>query len=304
MTTFSDPPLVCRPALPSDTSDVFEFTGRIWEGRDYIHLVWEEWLADPHGILVSAQLGPRVVGIAKVSPVFPGQWWLHGLRVDPEHQGMKIGSRLHEFTNSWWLTHGDGTIRLLTGTNRVQVHHLCERTGYTRLAEIITYRRLLTPGGRPTNAAPAPLDFFQPVTSTEVPAALEFARQHHRHIGGLMDIGWRFVEPDQASLTDCVRAARLHWWRGREGLLATWEDDEDSGPVLGIGLAATREPGQLEHLLRDVELLADPMNVQTIFWLAPREPLVETALEHAGYSTDQDSGVLYVRSHPGSQMDG
>ena len=86
----------------------------------------------------------HVVGIAKVSPVFPGQWWLHGLRVDPDHQGLKIGSHLHDYSNAWWLRHGDGVIRLLTSTQRVQVHHLCERTGYTRVGEIAQYRRELT----------------------------------------------------------------------------------------------------------------------------------------------------------------
>ena len=94
-----------------------------------------------------------VVGIAKVSPVFPGQWWLHGLRVDPEFQGLKIGSHLHEYVNEWWLEHGDGTIRLLTSTKRVQVHHLCERTGYNRVGEIITYRRSLDAGKRRAGGA-------------------------------------------------------------------------------------------------------------------------------------------------------
>jgi hypothetical protein len=78
MPSFSDPRIVCRPALPSDTPDVLAFTRRIWDGRDYIHLGWEEWLADPQGLWCSAQFGPRIVGIAKVSPVFPGQWWLVG----------------------------------------------------------------------------------------------------------------------------------------------------------------------------------------------------------------------------------
>jgi GNAT superfamily N-acetyltransferase len=77
------------------------FTKRIWEGRDYIHLVWDEWLADPRGVLVSAQFGARLVGIAKITPVFPGQWWLHGLRVDPDYQGRKIASHLHEYMDDW-----------------------------------------------------------------------------------------------------------------------------------------------------------------------------------------------------------
>lgn len=298
MPSFSDARVVCRPALPADTDDVLAFTKQIWDGRDYIHLVWDEWLADPNGILVSAQLGAHVVGIAKVTPVFSKQWWLHGLRVKPEYQGQKIGSHLHEYTNEWWLEHGDGTIRLLTSTRRLQVQHLCERTGYLRVGEIMTYRRVLKPeairmGGKEIAESP-----FAPVSSEDVSKALAFARKNLPHIGGLMDTGWRFVLPDEASVQDRQNEGHLHWWRGGDGLLATWEGDDDDGPVLGIGFAAVREPALLSEMLRATPSLADGIRAEAIFWLAPREPAVEQALQEAGFVTDDDSGVLFERRHP------
>jgi GNAT superfamily N-acetyltransferase len=294
MPSFSDPRIVCRPALPSDTPDVLTFTSRIWEGRDYIHLVWDEWLADPQGLLVSAQFGPRVVGIAKVSPVFPGQWWLHGLRVDPDFQGLKIGSHLHEYSNAWWLRHGDGVIRLLTSTERVQVHHLCERTGYARVGEITQYRRELADA-----AASAPAqNNFQPVENAEIPAALAFAAQHLPYNAGLMDTGWRFVLPDPAVLARFVSDKHLHCWRDRDGLLATWEGDDDDYAVLGIGFAAVREPALLPDLLRDAVALASGRPVKALFWLAPAQADVVHALEQAGYTSDDDYGALFEKHHP------
>jgi GNAT superfamily N-acetyltransferase len=298
MPSFSDPRIVCRPSLPSDTEDVLTFTKHIWEGRDYIHLVWEEWLADPNGILVSAQYGRHVVGIAKVTPVFPGQWWLHGLRVDPEYQGLKIGSRLHEYTNAWWLEHGDGTIRLLTSTKRLQVHHLCARTGYRRVGEIITYRRLLEPETTKAPASQIHESRFAPVDDKEMPEALAFTRKNLAHVGGLMDTGWRFVLPDEASLSDRQSEAHLHWWRGRDGLLATWDGDDDDGSVLGIGFAAAREPGMLTEILRESPRLADGIGAYAIFWLAPAEAEVQKALRAADFVTDDDAGVLFERRHP------
>lgn len=294
MPSFSDPRVVCRPALPSDTKDVLAFTSRIWDGRDYIHLVWEEWLADPQGLLISAQFGPRVVGIAKISPVVPGQWWLHGLRVDPDYQGLKIGSHLHDYSNGWWLRHGDGVIRLLTSTQRVQVHHLCERTGYTRVGEITQYRRTLTGTSEP---APAERN-FRPVTIGEIPAALDFAARHLAHNAGLMDTGWRFVLPDAAVLLRFVNDARLHWWRGGDGLLATWEGDDDDYAVLGIGFAAVREPNMLTDLLRDAAALTRGLAVKALFWLAPAQADVIHALEQAGYTSDDDHGALFEKHHP------
>ncbi|HEY5982753.1 MAG TPA: hypothetical protein VIU38_04710, partial [Anaerolineales bacterium] len=84
-----------------------------------------------------------------------------------------------------------------------------------------------------------------------------------------------------------------------DGLLATWEGDDDDGPVLGIGFAAVREHDFLVDLLRDAPGLADGLSVGSMFWLAPREPLVESALKEAGYLTDDDTGVLFARQHPG-----
>jgi GNAT superfamily N-acetyltransferase len=298
MPTFSEPRIVCRPSLPADTQDVLRFTKNIWEGRDYIHLVWDEWLADSSGILVSAQSGPHVVGIAKVTPAFPGQWWLHGLRVDPEFQGLKIGSHLHEYTNDWWLEHGDGTIRLLTSTKRVQVHHLCERTGYRRVGEVITYRLTLDAARVSISRGPEAQGDFQDVQSSELPEALAFARPNLAHVDGLMDTGWRFVAPDEASVADRQAEGCLHWWRGRHGLMATWEGEDDDGPVLGIGFATTREPGELSEMLRASPQLANGMRAYARFWLAPRAPEIEEALRGAGFTTDEDAGVLFERRHP------
>ena len=109
--------------------------------------MWQEWLDDPQGLLATAQYGLHAVGIAKVTHLSPGQWWLEGLRVDPKFQGLKIGSHLHEYMDRWWLRHGDGIIRLMTSSERVQVHHLCERTGYTKIGEVADYRLDLATSG-------------------------------------------------------------------------------------------------------------------------------------------------------------
>ena len=134
--SFSSPVVVCRPALPSDKADVIEFTKFIWDGHDYIQYVWDEWLADPEGILAAAEYGGHCVGLAKVSLLAPGQWWLQGLRVDPKFQDLKIGSHLHRYVDEWWLEHGDGVVRLMTGSKRVKVHHMSEKLGYTKILEV------------------------------------------------------------------------------------------------------------------------------------------------------------------------
>jgi GNAT superfamily N-acetyltransferase len=285
--SFSAPHVVCRPALPLDAADVLEFTKFIWDGHDYIQYVWKDWFADPHGLLAVAQYGPHAVGMAKVTLLSPGQWWLEGLRVDPRFQGMKIGSHLHEYMDAWWLSHCDGTLRLMTSSQRAQVHHLCERTGYTKVAEVTGYD------------APALAEAshaFQAIGPDDVPEAAKYARRHSSlPWGQLMDSGWRFSAPDEPALMDTARQQRLFWWRGRDALFASWEDDDDSR--LGVGLAAAAAP-DLTALLMDARRLAAEKHLASVRWHAPLGDEVQTALQAAGYVTDWDnSAYLYAKPH-------
>src|SRR5512140_1085345 len=139
MNEYLSPVPVCRPALPSDRADVLEFTKFIWDGHDYIHYVWDEWLADPNGLLAVIQYGGHAVALGKASLISEGQWWLEGLRVDPKYQGLKLSSRMFEYLDDWWKEHRGGAIRLMTSSERVQVHHLCARLGYQKIGEVRSY---------------------------------------------------------------------------------------------------------------------------------------------------------------------
>ena len=319
MPSYSDPVLVCRPALPSDTDDVLEFTKFIWEGHDYIKYVWHEWLDDPQGLLATAQYGSHAVGIAKVTLLSAGQWWLEGLRVDPKFQGLRIGSHLHDYMDRWWLRHGDGILRLMTSSERLQVHHLSERTGYTKAGEVADYRLDLAtsgviassaegpagvlPAGEATKQSPGQINKpsgLEPVSADRLGAALEFASAHLGHSSGLMDSGWRFSTPDKTRLAALASAGRLHWWRERLGLLATFEDEDDDQRVLAIAFAAVARPNLLADLLRDAAALAKRDGFASIHWLAPVRGEVQAALRAAGYATDwEHTGFLYAKPHPG-----
>jgi GNAT superfamily N-acetyltransferase len=296
MSSFSEARLVCRPALASDAQDVLEFTKYIWEGHDYIKYVWTDWFADPQGLLAVAQYGPHAVGTAKVSLISPDQWWLEGLRVDPNYQGLKIGSHLHEYMDAWWLKYGRGTIRLMTSSQRVQVHHLCDRSGYTKVGEVLGFRSPTPHSAAPQTGQPTDLS---PAVLEDLPAAVAFAASQSAHLLGLMDSGWRFSMPDAITLARSADAGRLYWWRARSGLLVTWEDDEDEGRVLAIGLAAIDQPSRLPDLLRDVSSLAVQEGFAYAHWLAPLDDSVQAALHQAGYETDWDhTAFLYAKPHP------
>jgi hypothetical protein len=195
------------------------------------------------------------------------------------------------------------------------VHHLCARTGFTKIGEVVGYR--MDPRARAPSAdiqatgrgvehassqsaqrpeAPSP---FERVRAEEIDAATLLASTKLGHSGGLMDSGWRFSRPDRAQLLGWAAGGRLHWWRGRRGLLATREDEEDSQPVLAIAFGACAS-ADLADLLMDAGSLAAQQSVSALHWLAPVAPAVQRALDAAAFFTDWDSsGYLYEKPYPG-----
>ena len=116
-------------------------------------------------LLFTAEYAGHAVGIARIAHVAPKQWWLEGLRVDPEFQDKKIGSALHEYMTEWWLEKGDGTVRLWTNAKRVKVHHLCEKLGFVHTQERAIYAA--PPLDEPENS-------FIPVAEQEISEAVAF----------------------------------------------------------------------------------------------------------------------------------
>ncbi len=291
-TDFFSARVVCRPALRSDSAEVLEFTKFIWEGHDYIGYVWEEWLSDPAGLLAVAEYGGHAVGIAKVTQVSKGQWWLEGFRVDPKMQGLKIGSHIHEYVNTWWLEHGDGIVRLMTSSERVQVHHLCERLGYGKVGEVIGYSAAALDGG---------CESIKPLQTSEITAALDRAVKAatYRLDHNLVDTGWTMMALDRESLSGSIAQGRAWSWRGDQGLLLHWDDDDDEGhKVLGVGLPVC-EIEALPDLLLDVRRLAALRGCASVFCIAFIQPQIQAALEQAGYTTSWDhTAFIYERRHP------
>ncbi len=276
------PTVVCRPALPSDTADVLEFTKFIWEGHDYIKYVWSDWLADPQGILAVAEYAGHAVGMGKLTCISPGQWRLEGLRVDPKFQGLKIASHIHEYLDDWWQHYAGGAVLLMTSWERVQVHHLSERMGYRKLGEVRSYTVQAGEGGE-----------FHAVRADELGEAAQFAARHLVDTHGLMDSGWQFSEPDESALRLKQEQDRLWWWMPRQGgdvplgLLACWDDQDDAERVMGIGFAAV-ERSSLRSMLQDVRGLAGRLGFTRLRWLAPALPWLEAVLKDIGFETEWD----------------
>lgn len=291
---FSSPVVVCRPALPCDTADVKEFCKFTWDGHDYVQYAWDSWLADPEGILAVAEYAGHAIALAKVTLLAPGQWWLEGFRVDPKFQGQKIGSHIHNYVDTWWLEHGGGVVRLMAGSQRVQVHHLCEKFGYNKIGEV---------AGFVASPLDESLDSFQLMHEDEILEAIKYAESSSTISLGdsLIDLGWRFVTPNPTTFRELIKEKLAWWWRGREGLLLAWVDEgepSEEDRLLAIGLTVC-QTDMLPEFLMDVRKMAAQLGYDQAFWIVPQQENVETILRQTGFERLWDRNVfVYEKRHP------
>ncbi|HEX7975142.1 MAG TPA: GNAT family N-acetyltransferase, partial [Anaerolineales bacterium] len=218
--------LLCRPATEGDTPAMLELTSTIWDGEDYVPLVWAAWLGDPHGRLAVAEIASgeqagRVVGLGKLTCLGPSDWWMEGLRTHPQFEGRGVASALHAYLVDAWLRFGGGTLRLATSSKRFAVHHLSERSGFSRIGEFSSFQ-----------AAPSEPDRrrFRALSLPEAPAALDYARRSPSLAlsSGLIDLGWQWMAPDLAQVETAARGGMAWWWQpgqaSGQGLLLLSED--------------------------------------------------------------------------------
>jgi GNAT superfamily N-acetyltransferase len=291
--TFSSPQVICRPALESDYTDIAEFCKGIWDGGDYVPEVWHHWLDDPNGLLVTAEYDSHAIGCAKLTLLAEGQWWLEGFRVDPAHQGLKVGSRIHEYVTDWWQEHRDGTVRLMTNSKNLHVHHLCEKTGYIKTYEVCGYKSL---------PLDEPVETVFPVT--DIAEALKFAlTSESLHLtGNRVDLGWRICTLDGQVIKNfsSESANYIHTfyrWKEKQSLFSTWEDEDDDTRTLVIGvLACTLE--DMPSLLMDIRRLAAQKKCDELFQIIFDIPQIISQTEAGGYTRHwEHNAFIFEKKH-------
>lgn len=277
------PTPVCRPILPGDTEAVLELCSHIWEGQDYIPHVWQDWLADWRGSLIAVEYGGRLAGLCRLVRLSQEQWWLEGMRVHPDLSGRGIGSHLHAYALQRWRKYGGGVIRLATMRDNLRVQRLCQRTHFSRIGEITSFR---------APALAEPCQAFRPVQTAEIPHALAFALQRPglNLTYGMYDLGWQWCLPEIETISQVVQGGRAWWWRADDGLLLFWEDRQAQTPFFVIQLAACSME-QLPALLCDSRRLAAALGAPSLEWNLPPDTPAMSALLAAGFQRSWDNAV-------------
>jgi RimJ/RimL family protein N-acetyltransferase len=299
--------ITIRPAREGDRAALEHIAARTWDGDDYLPGVISDWLADPEGgFYVAALPAPgdpagQVVGAGKLTRLGPGEWWLEGLRVDPDHYGHGIGRLLNRYGVEQALASGEtGVVRFCTSAENAAIGKLAAETGFAEAGRALYYHAAANPiwaGG------------FRRATADEAEAFQTFlGRSAHFEAAAqsAIDHRWQCKLITPARLADWAARGWLYGWHGRrhdparlDGMVIARADvmDDGAGELTVTYLDAI--PGAVAILAQTVRGLAAELGCATLWHMAHHDLPRLVALEQAGWRRPADNGgkaVLYSRA--------
>lgn len=179
--------ILIRPARAEDRGPVLAFCLQTFEWGDYIGEVWDDWLADPSGHLVVAELSGLPVGVLHLAFPAAGQGWLQGLRVDPAVRRRGIATGLVARGVEVARLRGAAVVRFFTSTENVAMRQLAPKLGFRLLSTHVYLAAPAIRGGSPVveTAVPGDLDTLWELVRRD---------QAFQEGGNTYCRGWRAVE--------------------------------------------------------------------------------------------------------------
>jgi GNAT superfamily N-acetyltransferase len=251
-------PLTLRRAAAADREAVRGLCERL-NPNDYLPLAWDEWLAGPDSELLLAHRGRRLVGCVFAAPVAPGQVFSQGLRVDPDHRRLGVGTLL---MNEQHRRLGQRKIEIargVTGTNNRRARAFFQKIGWTEVGAFCRRRLPHWSPGRAKATVTASLPDRLLVSSE--------GRAHFRRIFFSAGAAWLEV------------AAAQGRWHARDGAHVLLDPPSAEFGTWGVVLGGP--PAALASLL---QTLSPPWNAARGLTVeAAAEPELQTALDGLGF---------------------
>ncbi|HTW92660.1 MAG TPA: GNAT family N-acetyltransferase [bacterium] len=187
----------------ADKPAVLRISRRIWEGNDYVPLFFDRWVED--GGFWAAELRRRIVGYGKATQLSPGEYWLEGLRVDPECRKQGIGKELSRRVLDKTLESRPVSLRLATADVNHESLHIIETV--MRFKPLAQYRFFL---GEPKKSRPGPA-----LVTPSVAEALHYVRRSSELAAskGLLQYTWLFRTLDRRYMAELARSGYAFGYR-------------------------------------------------------------------------------------------
>lgn len=272
-------PARIRRATPADRSAVLAFCQDTFSWGDYIADVWDDWLADPDGILLVAEVAGMPVAVGHARLMSPREAWLEGLRVHAEHRRRGIADGMNAAGCDWVRARGATVARLATEVTNEPALRQVARLGFTPVAEFGYWRADADAGITTSAVRTRRANGLDKIEATWRASDMTVAG------GGLVAVGWGWRELTVDDLAAGLASGRVLTSDGGFGLLGAVADETRLMWLDGA-------PAVWEHLLLTARRLAADGGHSQAFALLPRHAGIEAALAGAGFEREGAYRIL------------
>jgi GNAT superfamily N-acetyltransferase len=283
--------LELRPAREEDEEAVNALSSHIWEGDDYVPRLFHRWLADDTGRFTVAYEGDHLVGFGKLTKFSPGEWWLEGLRVHPQHRGRGIARCLHRHAVGVALDIGAGTLRFATSSKNTAVHKLAAETGFKKVSEHVKVEA-------EAKATAGEEHGFAPLKPAELSPLRHWLNRSERYaaLAGLFEHHWQWKEL-APRLQSLLAEGRIYWWHktreGAQGVVVVAQEKEERLHINYLDAA----PESLRPLATALRRLAAQLGMERVAGKPPAGDPYRRAFRAAGWQLEPDYELwLFARS--------
>ena len=171
-------------------------------------------MADPKGEFTVAELDGVVAALAKLTWLDEGQWWMEGLRVDPERRLKGIGLAITRYQIELAKRLGGGVVRYMTGLRNDGSHRIAERVGFHVLARFV--ERVVDKLDGPVEA--------ETLTSADLDAVWEMMHDSDllRAANGLYFCNWKAYTLTREWLAEHLGKSQVMGVRDETGRVCAW----------------------------------------------------------------------------------
>ncbi len=253
----------------------------VWDGRDYMPRVFDDWVADAGAAFQAAELDGVVVGLQRLRPFAPGLIWYEGLRVASTHRRQGLARAMLISAIAEAREQGYREMRLATGSN--SAGDLFESAGFRRLVDVRWWRGRRVEGGEPARM-PDPTEARKLWPAVEKSPGVELYHGVVPDFNGARDL-------DAAELE---RLAGIGMVRAGPGGRAVVALREPWGNNIAVAFVAGRG-GALRELLMALRYEADADGLDHVTITLPRGHSAAEDLNASGYdlANDDDSSYIY-----------
>lgn len=269
---------------PADRERVMEIARDVWDGRDYLPHVFDDWVADAGAAFQAAELDGVVVGLHRLRPYGPGLIWYEGLRVASTHrrQGIAramLGSAVDEAKEQRFR-------EMRLGTGNPEAARLFESAGFRRLVDVRWWRGARVEGGDPARM-PEPAEARKLWPRIAGSPGLELYHGVSADFNGAHDLG-----PDELERLAADGMLRIGaGGRAVVGLREPWGQNLAVAFVAGGG-------GALRDLLMALRFEADADGLSHVTVNLPRDHPAGEDLRATGYDFANADDTAYIYGLP------